>query len=234
MQAVILAGGLGTRLGPLTKTVPKAMTPVLGRPFIDYQVELLRGSGITEIVVCVGYLGEVIERHLGDGRRLGVTVAYSRDGPSLLGPAGALKGAERLVRDTFFVTYGDAYLRVPYGALMEALVRSDVLGMMAVFRNENRFGRSDVAVEGGRVIRYDKKSSTPRMDWINFGVTALRRGALALIPRGRECGEEEFYGRLIERRDLGAYQVSERFYEIGNPSSLSEFESFVRSQLKGS
>jgi NDP-sugar pyrophosphorylase family protein len=209
------------------------MIPVRGKPFIDYQLELLRKSGITELVVCLGYLGEVIERHLGDGRGFGVTVAYSWDGPSPLGPAGALKGAESLVHDTFFVTYGDAYLRAPYGAIMEALVRSEMLGVMAVFRNENRFGRSDVVVEGGKVTRYDKGGGAPKMDWINFGVTALRKHALALIPQGRACGEEEFYGQLVERRELGAYQVSERFYEIGNPSSLLEFESFISGHWEG-
>jgi NDP-sugar pyrophosphorylase family protein len=227
MQAVILAGGLGTRLRPMTRTVPKAMTPVRGRPFIDYQVELLRRSGIAELVVCVGYLGDVIEQHLGDGKRFGVRVVYSRDGPSLLGPAGALRAAENLVQSTFFVTYGDAYLRAPYRAIMDSLVRSDMLGVMAVFRNNNRFGASDVVVEGEKVVRYDKKNRAPGMDWINFGVTALRKDALGLIPPGRACGEEEFYGSLIERGRLGAYRVVDRFYEIGTLASLVEFERFI-------
>jgi NDP-sugar pyrophosphorylase family protein len=227
LKAVILAGGLGTRLRPLTNTIPKAMTPVLGKPFIDYQVELLRRSGITELVVCVGYLGEVIEQHLGDGRGFGVSVEYSHDGPELLGPAGAIRAAGELVGDRFFVTYGDSYLRAPYGAIMDALTRSDLLGVMAVFRNDNRFGNSDVAIERGMVVRYEKKNRASGMHWINFGVTALRKEALAFIPPGRPCGEEEFYGRLIERRELAAFQVAERFYEIGTPASLAEFERFI-------
>jgi MurNAc alpha-1-phosphate uridylyltransferase len=227
LQAVILAGGLGTRLRPVTDTVPKAMTPVLGRPFIDYQVELLRRNGITELVVCVGYLGEIIEHHLGDGRRFGVRIQYSHDGPNLLGPAGALRAAGALVDESFFVTYGDAYLRAPYSDMMDALVHSEMLGVMAVFKNENRFGNSDVAIERGMVVRYEKKNQAPGLQWINFGVTALRRGALTLIPPGRPCGEEEFYGRLIERQKLAAFQVAERFYEIGTPSSLAEFEHFI-------
>jgi N-acetyl-alpha-D-muramate 1-phosphate uridylyltransferase len=229
LQAVILAGGLGTRLKPLTETVPKAMAPVRGRPFIDYQVELLRSNGITELVLCVGYLGELIEQHLGDGRSLGVRVVYSHDGPSLLGPAGALRAAEKLVGESFFVTYGDAYLRAPYRAMMDSLVRSDMLGVMAVFKNENRLGRSDVSIDGNMVGRYDKNRRVSGMDWINYGVTALRKSALYLIPPGRPCGEEEFYGYLIERRKLGAYQVTDRFYEIGTTASLEEFEHFISS-----
>jgi len=227
LQAVILAGGLGTRLRPLTETIPKAMTPVRGRPFIDYEIGLLKRGGVDDFVICVGHLGDAIERHLGDGRSAGVRISYSYDGPSLLGPAGALKRAEPLLGDSFFVTYGDAYLRAPYGELMDALASSGRLGVMAVFRNENRYGPSDLVVEGGMVVRYDKKNRVAGMDWINFGVSALRREALGVIPTGRACGEEEFYGALIARRELLAFQVKDRFYEIGTPASLAEFERFL-------
>ena len=227
MQAVILAGGLGTRLGSMTAKAPKAMMIVAGKPFIDYQVDLLRENGVDDLVVCVGYLGAQIERHLGDGKGRGVRVRYSRDGPKLLGPAGALKRAEGLLDDRFFVTYGDAYLRAPYGELMDDLVESGAPAVMAVFRNEGRYGRSDVAVEGGLVVRYDKKLKTPEMRWINFGVSALRREALARVPVGREVGEEEFYGPLIKERGLRAFEVRERFYEIGTPESLAEFERLI-------
>jgi len=227
MQAAILAGGLGTRLRPATETVPKALIPVRGRPFADYQLDLLRKNGIDEFVFCLGHLGEEVERHLGDGRALGCRIVYSYDGPRLLGPAGALKRAEPLLRDRFFVTYGDAYLRAPYGRLMDALTASGKLGVMAVFRNNDRFGRSDVVVEGGAVVRYDKKTKAEGMDWINYGVTALRKGALDLIGEGRFCDEETFYGSLIDRRELLAFQVKKRFYEIGTPASLSEFEAFI-------
>jgi NDP-sugar pyrophosphorylase family protein len=228
MQAVILAGGLGTRLRPLTERAPKAMTPVNGKPFIDYQLELLRKGGVDEFVLCVGHLGEAIERHLGDGSSLGCSIRYSYDGPRLLGPAGALRKAEALLGDRFFVTYGDAYLRAPYGSLMGALAASGKLGVMAVYRNRGRFGKSDVVVKGGAVVRYDKKNTATGMDWINYGVTALQRKAVDLIPEGRFCDEEEFYGALVDRRELVAFEVKDRFYEIGTPESLSEFEAFIR------
>ncbi len=222
MQAVILAGGLGTRLRPATELVPKAMIPVNGRPFLEYQLELLRGAGVNEFVICVGHLGGAIRTHFGDGRKLGVRISYSDDGPRLLGPAGALKRAEPLLDDSFFVTYGDAYLRVEYATMMKRLLSTRALGMMSVYRNDNRHGISDLLVRRGWVLRYDKKGGRG-MRWINFGVTALRRGALAFIPQGREVGEEEFYGTLIARRELLAFPVRKRFYEIGNPASLAEF-----------
>ncbi len=226
MQAVILAGGLGTRLRPATELVPKAMIPVNGRPFLEYQLELLKGAGVNELVVCIGHLGGVIKARFGDGRRHGVRISYSDDGPKLLGPAGALKRAEPLLDDSFFVTYGDAYLRVDYAAMMKRLLSTRALGMMSVYRNDNRHGTSDLLVRQGRVLRYDKRGGRG-MRWINFGVTALRRGALAFIAPGREVGEEEFYGRLIARGDLLAFSVRKRFYEIGNPASLAEFGRFI-------
>jgi len=230
MQAAILAGGMGTRLRPVTETVPKALIPVRGMPFADLQLELLRKNGIDEIVFCVGHLGDMVERHLGDGTAHRCKIVYSYDGPSLLGPAGALKRAEPLLHDRFFVTYGDAYLRAPYGRLMDALLASGKLGVMAVYRNKDRLGRSDVVVEGGEVVRYDKRTKVEGMDWINYGVTALRKEALEVVPRGRFCDEETFYGSLIEHRELLAFEVRERFYEIGTPASLSEFEAFIGRQ----
>ena len=233
MQAVILAGGLGTRLRPLTETVPKALIPVRGKPFVDYQLDLLKKSGIDDFVFCVGHLGEKVQRHLGDGSASGCNIRYSFDGPRLLGPAGALKRAEQLLKNRFFVTYGDAYLRAPYGDLMVALSDSRKLAVMAVYRNKNRFGRSDIIVKGDVVVRYDKKERVEGMDWINYGVTALSKEALDLIPEGEFCDEEEFYGSLIERKELLAFVVKQRFYEIGTPASLSEFEAFIGKQQKG-
>jgi len=227
LQAAILAGGLGTRLRPITETVPKAMVPVLGRPFIDYEIDLLKAAGVVDFVICVGHLGGMIEQHLGDGGSLGVRIHYSYDGPRLLGPAGALRRAEKLLGETFFVTYGDAYLRAPYRRIMNALVGSGKLGLMTVYMNDNRHGASDIAVRGGMVINYDKTNRSRGFRWINFGVTALQRNALKLIPARRGCGEEEFYGSLIARRQLVAFPVTKRFYEVGTQPSLAEFGRFI-------
>jgi NDP-sugar pyrophosphorylase family protein len=233
LQAVILAGGLGTRLGRLTRTVPKPMLPVDGRPFLEYEIELLRKNGIGDIVLCVGHLGEAIEDHFGDGREFGVSIRYAYDRKKLLGPAGALKRAEPLLDDSFFVTYGDAYLRADYRMIMSRLRQSGALGLMTVYRNNDRHGRSDIVVKEGRVVLYDKKNRAEGMVWINFGVSALRRRALDAIPPGRPCGEEEFYGKLIALRELISYPVRRRFYEIGTPIALREFERFISGRGTG-
>ena len=152
MQAAILAGGLGTRLRPLTDRVPKAMVPVNGKPFLEHEIGLLRSYGVDDLVLCVGYKGETIRDHFGDGKRLGVGIRYSSEGDRLLGPIGALKMAERVLGDSFFVTYGDAYLRMDYRRMMDELLAGEEPAMMAVYHNRGRYGRSDVVVTDGFVV----------------------------------------------------------------------------------
>jgi N-acetyl-alpha-D-muramate 1-phosphate uridylyltransferase len=231
LEAVILAGGLGTRLRPVTEEIPKAMVPVNGRPFLEYEVDLLRREGVDDLVVCIGHLGGAIKDHFGNGKNFGVRIRYSDDGPRLLGPAGALKRAEPLLSGSYFVTYGDAYLRAPYAAMMKRLHSSGRLALMAAYRNNGKHGRSDLRVRGGMVVRYDKNGGAG-MSWINYGVTAMRKRALESIPAGREVGEESFYGGLIERGELIAFPVRRRFYEIGTPASLEEFARYIRTRQR--
>ena len=227
MQAVIFAGGFGTRLRPLTINIPKPMVPVLGKPFLEYELKLLASHGIKDYVLCVGYLGSAIAEYFGDGSRLGVKLVYSFDGEKPMGVAGALKRAEPLLEDFFFATYGDAYLRANYQKVFSDFKSQDSLGSMLVFENHNSLGRSDVAVRDGLVTKYDKSNQTPDMVWINYGVTLLRKAALSYIPPDREVGEEEFYGELIKRKELLAKVVETRFFEIGTPASLKQFEEFL-------
>jgi MurNAc alpha-1-phosphate uridylyltransferase len=230
MQAVILAGGLGTRLKPLTTLVPKPMVPVHDRPFLEYELALLAQNGITDVVLCVGYLGEQVSQYFGSGHALGIKIQYSWDGEQLRGPIGALKNAESLLEDSFFVLYGDAYLRLDYQVLMDTMLCSNHLGAMAVLHNYDEYGPSDLLVADGLVKEYDKKHLRPGLEWVNFGVSALRRQALQLVQPHGFCDEEAFYGQLIAQRQLIAFDVKDRFYEIGNPSSLEQFTQFITRQ----
>jgi N-acetyl-alpha-D-muramate 1-phosphate uridylyltransferase len=227
LQAVILAGGLGTRLRPLTNTVPKAMVPVNGKPFLEYELNLLKTNGIFDIVLCVGYLGDIIHDYFGNGERLGIRISYSYDGEELLGVAGALKRAEHHLRDIFFVTYGDAYLSADYNGAMKEFMGTRKLGMMLAYENHNAYGKSDLAIKDGFVTKYDKQNQTPDMVWINYGISILRKQALNSIPEDTKCDEEQFYGELIKHKELLANIVKERFYEIGTAPALKEFENFV-------
>ena len=225
LQAVILAGGLGTRLRPLTLKVPKPMVDINGRPFLEIKLSDMLKRGITDYVFCVGYLGKVIEEYFGDGSKFGARIRYSYDGEKLLGPIGALKNAQNLLDEDFIVTYGDNYVDVDYYGMVKKLRESDALGVMAVMHNRNRWGKSDVDVRDGYVVAYSKHSEKG-LEWINYGVFALRKEALGLARSG---DEEEFFNELISRRKLLAFKVSKRFYDVGSPESLREFKKLIAS-----
>lgn len=229
MQAVILAGGLGIRLRPLTDGIPKPMVLIHGKPFLEYQIELLRRHGIGSIVLCVGHLGHMVKEHFGDGSRFGVDIRYSEEGERLLGTAGALKRAEPLLDDEFFLIYGDSYLLLDYAAVMAYFLRQDRLALMVTYRNENRYERSNVAAADGFVKVYDKERQTPEMVYINYGVSVLRKEALLYVPPRGVYSQEELYGRFIQERQLLAYETDQRFYEVGSPDGLAEFSRLVAS-----
>ncbi len=211
------------------------MVRIHGKPFLEYEIMLLARSGADDFILCVGYLAQSIVDYFGDGSKFELKIRYSFEGDKLLGPSGALVKAKPLLEEAFFVTYGDAYLSLDYKRAMSHFASTGKLGMMVVYENRNRFGRSDVVVRDGYVVKYDKRTQSEGMDWINYGVSFLKRTALGDITAGTTLGEEEFYGRLIEQRELVAFETKSRFYEIGTPESLREFEKLVtgNSELGG-
>ena len=138
MQAVILAGGLGTRLWPLTRAVPKPMVRVAGRPYLEHQLQLLKSQNISNVLILTGYMGEQIEEYFGDGSRLGISIRYSRESQPL-GTAGAPRKASQMLASTFILLYGDSYLPIKYGDALERLYSSGTQGVMVVY--DNRQGR---------------------------------------------------------------------------------------------
>ena len=215
MQVVILAGGLGTRLKPLTKHTPKSLISVHGTPFLEYQLELFRRSGVREVLFCLGHMGDQIKRHLTNGSRFGLDIRYSEERGGLLGTAGAIRNAGELLAEEFFLTYGDSYLLLDYQAVMDRFLKQDRLGLMVVYRNRDQLERSNVVIEGDFVTVYDKEGHTPGME------------AVGLISPDRPVSQEEFYQLLIERKQLLAFETPQRFYEIGSLPRLEEFRRLV-------
>jgi len=229
VQAVVLAGGLATRMRPMTLTVPKALLVVAGRPFVDWQLERLAACGLCDVVLCVAHLGEAIHEHVGDGSRFGVRVAWSHEGPQLLGTGGALRAALPLLEPTFLVTYGDSYLPFDYAEPLRILdAHDDCDGVMAVYRNEGRWDPSNVTTDGEWVLRYEKGvKGDPTLDHIDYGATALRRSQIAVLPAAQAQGLDALQGRLAARKRLRACLARERFFEIGSPEGLAELDRFL-------
>ncbi|MFZ0293042.1 MAG: sugar phosphate nucleotidyltransferase [Candidatus Sulfotelmatobacter sp.] len=220
----ILAGGLATRLGPLTEKVPKSLIVINGEPFVAHQLRLLQSRGIRRVILCVGHLGEQIEQVVGNGRALGVEVTYSYDGASLLGTAGAIRTALPKLGKQFFVMYGDSYLVCDYGDVEQEFLRSHKLGLMTVFRNDGQWDASNVEFEDGRILKYSKKDRTPRMRYIDYGLGVFQAAAFV----GTNATDlADVYQKLLQADELAAIEVRERFYEIGSPSGLQEMTHFL-------
>jgi N-acetyl-alpha-D-muramate 1-phosphate uridylyltransferase len=218
----ILAGGLATRMRPLTETIPKALLDVNGEPFIAHQLRLLAGQGAHRVVVCVGYLGERVEQWVGDGRRFGLDVRFSFDGPRLLGTAGALARALPLLGKRFFVLYGDSYLPCDFAAVQRAFDAAGKRALMTVFRNEGRFDASNVLFEADRIVTYDKVHRTAAMHHIDYGLGLFDRRAFDTVPRDQPCGLAELYQAMLAQGELAACEIHDRFYEIGSFEGLEE------------
>jgi NDP-sugar pyrophosphorylase family protein len=221
----ILAGGLGARLGALVADTPKPLLEVAGEPFLLHQLRLLAAHGARSVILCVGYLGERIEKRIGD-EQFGIRIAYSYDGPMLQGTLGAIRRALPLLPPRFLVLYADTYLRLDYRAAAEAWRASGLHGLMTVFRNDGQWDVSNVTYESGRVVAYNKEAPTPEMRWIDYGLGGLDQSALEFVDVA-ESDLATLYRRLADRSELFGYEVADRFYEIGTAESLSETERFL-------
>lgn len=225
MQAVILAGGRGTRLRPLTNTMPKAMVPVRGEPFISHLLKLLRRGGVHEVILCVSYLAGHVGEFVSDGKKWGIQVYYSLELPPL-GTAGALKQADRQLDDTFLVVNGDTYLPIDYSDVMAKFASSGKKGMIVAYGNKPHSGvRNDLLVEGDKVIRCSKSSPESEFNHVNAGVVALAKETAQLLPK--EGDLEGFYNELIKMDSLTVYTTRQIFYDIGTFEGIKRLEEYL-------
>lgn len=235
MQAVVLAGGLATRMRPSTERVPKALLEVAGRPFVDWQLELLARAGFAEVVMCIAHLGSQIRAHVGDGAQFGLRVVWVEEPPgTLLGTAGAVRGALDVLAPSFLITYGDSYLPFDYTAPLRMLdAHADCDGVLAVYRNAGKWEVSNVITDGTWVSRYEKSPQAPGFEHVDYGALALRRELIAALPAGRPSGLEAIQSELATRNRLRACIAHERFFEIGSPTGLADLEHHLRQTRQG-
>jgi NDP-sugar pyrophosphorylase family protein len=218
----VLAGGLATRLWPLTEQLPKALLEVAGEPFIAHQLRLFAREGIREVKLLVGYCWEHLEAFVGDGSRFGLNVDYIVDGPTLLGTGGAVRHALDRLGVAFLVTYGDSWLDAPYAPVVETFHASGQPALMCVFRNENRWDASNVHFENGIIRYYSKKFRCPEMKHIDWGLGMLRASAVATRPMEKPWDLAELYEELSISGRLAGCEMTRRFYEIGSFEGLAE------------
>jgi NDP-sugar pyrophosphorylase family protein len=218
----VLAGGIATRMRPLTERLPKALLEVAGEPFIAHQLRLFAREGIRDVKLLVGYCWEQIEGFVGDGSQFGVQVEYIADGPTLLGTGGAVRHALGSLGPEFLVIYCDSWLDASYAPVVEAFRKSGRPALMCVFHNENRWDTSNVELEKGVIRRYSKRFRLPEMHHIDWGLGMLKATVVAARPLGKPWDLAELYEELSISGRLKGYEMTRRFYEIGSFEGLAE------------
>jgi NDP-sugar pyrophosphorylase family protein len=236
MQCVILAGGLATRMRPLTEALPKALIPVAGRPFVDYQLEWLAKVGVTKVLLSVGYRAEMLCEYVGDGSRWKLPIQVVDEGADLRGTGGALRLAfdQGALDESFLVTYGDSFLPIDFGAVWQAFEARSEPALMTVFKNDGRWDQSNAVFEQGRVF-YDKaRRARPVQDFhhIDYGLTALQRSLIpSFVPSQGKADLAALFHALSLRGELAGFEVQQRFFEIGSPAGHLDFEQWVATQV---
>jgi NDP-sugar pyrophosphorylase family protein len=232
VQAVILAGGLGTRMRPVTEAIPKPMIPVAGRPFLEHQLELLRRAGIGRALLLVAYLGEQIQNYFGDGSSMDCGISYSFE-PSPLGTGGALKNAEEQLQDCFVLVNGDTYLAIDYLAVVQKFLELNCAALIVAYEKRGAALQdvpanqlpNNLAVSRDGVVTAYRKRDPLGLSHIDAGVIVLKKEILAALPAGQKCSlEEEIYPHLIAQGGMRAWVTGEPFYDMGSPAGLAALE----------
>ena len=228
LPLAILAGGFATRLGLLTAEIPKCLIEINGRPFVDWQLELLIEHGYTDFIFCVSYKSEAIQEYLGDGSNKGIHIQYSFDGDTQLGTGGAIQKALPKLGEMFGVIYGDSYLQTDYTAAEQFFLSSNFQALMTVYENKNQFDSSNVEFVKGKLINYEKGSNKRKMHHIDYGITFFRETAFLPWRDHSSFDLSEVCHQLATRGQLLGFEVFERFYEIGSLQGIEELSQYLR------
>jgi NDP-sugar pyrophosphorylase family protein len=228
LPIAILAGGYASRLGSLTKDLPKCLIEVNGRPFVDWQLDLLLNNGYSEFVFCVSYKSNLIQEYLGDGSDRGIDIQYSLDGKTQLGTGGAILNALPKLGEMFGVLYGDSYLPINYRLVEQEFLNIASNGLMTVYKNDNQYDMSNVEFLDGKLIDYQKGVNNKNMNHIDYGMTFFRKEAFRPWADQSTFDLSTVCHQLAKERQLDGFEVFERFYEIGSVQGIEELSQYFR------
>jgi NDP-sugar pyrophosphorylase family protein len=228
LPLAVLAGGYATRLGSLTADVPKCLIEINGRPFVDWQLELLIMNGYSDFIFCISYKSDAVQDYLGDGKDRGISIRYSLDGPTQLGTGGAVQNALPKLGEIFGVIYGDSYLPTNYLVAEQNFLSSKSQALMTVYENQNHFDSSNVEFVDGKLVDYEKGTKNKEMRHIDYGITFFRESAFRRWRDQSSFDLSEVCHQLAKDNQLDGYEVFERFYEIGSIQGIEELSQYLR------
>lgn len=227
---IILCGGAATRLMPVSDVTPKSLIVFEKVPFIEWQIRQLKSNGFENIILAVGHLSEKIVRFIIRKKYFGLNIRFSPDGDVPLGTGGAVKKASEIAGDNFFVMNGDSYLDLNYAGMLNKFYESDGKAMMAVYKNNGLYDRSNTSINGGKVACYDKNGKN--LEYIDYGISVFNKSVFTNI-REKIFDMEQVNIQLIKNNELFSYEVHNRFYEIGSFQGINDFKNFIKGKSDG-
>ncbi|HET6605905.1 MAG TPA: HAD-IIIA family hydrolase [Rhodopila sp.] len=229
-QAVILAGGRGTRMQPITNHLPKPMVPVCGRPFLEYQIEQLADQGIERVLLLLGYLPEVVQRHFGDGRDWGIQIDYRITHPDQL-TSSRIADARHLLDPCFMLLYCDNYWPLQMDKLWRRFCEAHKPALVTVYRNADNYSRGCVALDENQDVQmFDRTRTAPGLREVEISYAIITDTCLERLPAEDCLFEEAIYTPLARQGRLAAYVSDHRYYSVGSLNRLPETETFFRRQ----
>lgn len=227
LTVAILAGGYGTRIRPATENIPKSLIEISGKPFLHWQVDLLKQSGIKNIVFCTSYKSENIEEYLGNGSGYGVSIRYSHDGEKQLGTGGAIVNALPMLGEMFMVLYGDSYLPINYALAEEYFLKSNKPALMTIYENKDQYDTSNVIFNKGVLKKYSKIEKLPEMNYIDFGLSFFKSSIFSEYCHMKTFDLSIVFKDLSEKGLIAGFPVDSRFYEVGSFKGIADFVKFI-------
>jgi NDP-sugar pyrophosphorylase family protein len=227
LPVAILAGGLATRLGSISKNTPKSLIGIQDKAFIDWQLELLIDQGYEEFVICISHFAEKIRFHIENGQKYRASIKFSIDGAVPAGTGGALRKALPLLGDDFAVIYGDSFLPIDYSAVEKRYRELNCDALMTVLKNDNAYDKSNLNYSNSKISEYNKFHPNSSMLHIDYGLTYLNSAVFDSLIEPDPVDLSLLYGKLSKSGRLYGFEVYNRFYEIGSLSGLKDFSEYL-------
>ncbi len=228
MTVIILCGGLASRLYPLSETTPKSLIEIHKKPFIHYQLEQLHQQHITDVILCVGKFGDIIEEKIGNKYK-NITIQYSHDGELPLGTGGAIKKALSLIPENdFIVLYGDSYLQIPINKMINKYYASKKPILMSVYRNKNKLHKNNI-IYNGEILSYDKELYHPDMTHIDYGINIFNKSVFVQTPHIFDLSK--LLTDFVKIKQVSSIEATVSFHEVGSFKGIEKFEKFIVNKL---
>ena len=231
LPAVILCGGLSTRIYPLASDKPKSMITILGRPFIDHQLMLLQQNGVKNVLLCIGKFGDQIYNYVRNGNKWGLSVEYSDDGDTLLGTGGALQNAYSFLPNEFIIINGDSYLDIDYNPVIDTFAREGKPLLMTVVPVFKTHLNGNIRIQNKKIIKYDTTCSD--LPYIDYGLTIMKKRLLDYFPTKPPFDLAVAYQEPILSGQVACYMSPKTFHEIGSFEGLEKTKNYLRRKYYG-